>query len=190
MSRRIRPFPSLAALVAACALAGCADRPLPTASAAAAPRAASAASGGRLHVRGDFTGTQTWSVASTSPLLYRVEQTATGTIERVGEATVVWAVPQVRLDLLRRRVEILTPAWTIAMTLANGATIAGRYTFPGSTIHLDPFGNYTAIARLEVTSGTGSMAGARGKGTGVIRGNIVSGRFTVRLEGEAELAQP
>jgi hypothetical protein len=192
---------SIAAVLGACARSSTSSSPAAPSSSISPELAASgygtrslladlvSLAAGRLHVRGHFQGTQTLTPLPDGPDLFRAAQTATGTIERVGPTTITWAVPTLHIDRGRREVDLLTPNWTLTMTLANGDQGFADYEFRSKKIHYEPSGEYTAVAGLTLTSGTGLLRGATGHGVVVVRGNALTGQFSADLEGQAVLGQ-
>ena len=146
---------------------------------------APAEAGDRLPIHGSFRGTFR---SETSPLLGPavVHMEAEGTLSHFGRARAVTTSPDVSVDLLRFVLVLGTASWSGVITAANGDELHGTYTYRAREVPFSPVtGQFSYVADLAITGGTGRFAGAAGSGivTGIGNGFTDPWTFSVVIEG-------
>jgi hypothetical protein len=159
--------------------------------AVASSRAASSpAAVQRVPVKGSYAGTVGTTLLSTNPLVYRLDIEADGVTSYLGRNHAAWAVPSVQFSVGAGQLTVLSGAWHGTLTAANGDQVFGDYQFRSPTIAFDALGDFTAVADLVVTGGTGRFRRSTGDGVALIRGNVFTERFTIELDGRAAIGGP
>jgi hypothetical protein len=115
--------------------------------------------------------------------LFRVVYTADGNFSHLGRTKSEFSTPEVAFDIANGRLVVSNPQWVGTITAANGDLIEGTYEFRNNSIQITPLGDFTFVADLAITSGTGRFKDATGQGTATGTGNILTMTFRGELKG-------
>jgi hypothetical protein len=149
------------------------------------PLGTAAQAGDTVPIHGFFRGTFR---SESSPLLgpTLVHMEAQGTLSHVGRVRAVTSSPNVSVDLLRFRLLLGQSSWSGVITAFNGDELHGTYTYRALEVPFSPVtGQFSYVADLVITGGTGRFAGASGSGivTGIGNGFTDPWTFSVVVDG-------
>lgn len=170
------------AVAICCVLLACAEAPsvAPPAPVATAPLLAAAPNVTPIH--GRVTG-RARPTRLAVPGTFRLDISASGPVSQAGIAHAQWVLPEVSLDMTSGLLVVVVPTWSVTLDVANGDQLVGRYTFRTTDIPVSVTGDFTVLADVDITGGTGRFLGASGRCASVISGNVLTKALTVDFSG-------
>jgi hypothetical protein len=145
-------------------------------------------SGKSVPVTGRLSGTVKVTPKG-QPRVFDTTISATGNLSGVGRFAGSLTVPDVKVDLMNRRLVHNIAKGTGTVTTARGEKIFGTFRLRGPTTVISLKGEVSGQIDFEITGGTGRFKGATGRAVGAGRGNVFDRTFAAEIDGQVELKQ-